>query len=185
MQNSKNNTSKKQNGGLTKVEYDSKGRELTYKQSQFFKDSKVRDEKGNLLTMYHGTPNGNFTIFNDGTYFTANKEYADKYQNPSASSINSGKPLTNPKTYEVYLNIRNPFDITNKKARDIYINKYIKGGNALGINPYETDNYYNNINSVDWTEGEDLREFLKENYPEYDGLILDEGGNPIGWKSRI
>lgn len=134
-------------------------------------------KSGNLLVMYHGTPNGTFNIFKEGSYFTANKEYADVYQTPTASSISFGKKIDNPKTYEVYLDIKNPFDINDKKARDIYINEYIKGGNAIGINPYESDEYYNKIISIDWTEGEDLKEWIQENYPEYDGLILDEGGD--------
>lgn len=156
---------------------DSTGKQLTPEQSEFFKDSKVRDENGNLLVMYHGTPNGDFTVFKDGTYFTANKEYADRYQTPSASSISAGKVASAPKTFEVYLDIKKPFDISDAEARDIYINEYIKGGNAMGINPYLSDAEYDKITSVDWTEGEDLRDFLIEEGYDYDGLILDEGAD--------
>ncbi len=155
---------------------DNQGRELTKEQQEYFKDSKVRDENGNLLVVYHGTPNGDFTVFRDGTYFTDNKEYADTYQHEGASSISTGKVATNPKTFEVYLNIKKPFDINDAEARDIYINEYIKGGNAMGINPYLSDAEYDKIKTIDWTEGEDLREFLIENGYDYDGLILDEGG---------
>ena len=112
---------------------------LTEEQQEYFKDSVVRDENGNLKVMYHGTPNGDYTIFKDGTYFTDNKEYADRYQNPSASSISSGKTASNPKTFEVYLDIKKPFEINKPEARSIYINNYIKGGNAMGINPDLTD----------------------------------------------
>ena len=156
-------------------EVDSQGRKLSEGQIEYFKDSKVRDENGALKVMYHGTPNGDFTVFKDGTYFTENKWYADLYQNPGASSISYGKSVTNPKTYEVYLDIKKPFDISDPEARSIYINDYIKGGNAAGINPYLSDDEYDKINSIDWTEGEDLREFLKENDYDYDGLVLDEG----------
>ena len=154
---------------------DSDGRRLSMKQMEYFKDSKVTDDNGNLKVMYHGTPNGDFTVFKDGTYFTDNKEYADVYQNPGASSISSGKVVSNPKTYEVYLNIKKPFDINDAEARNIYINDYIKGGNAMGINPYLSDAEYSKINSIDWTEGEDLRDFLIDNEYDYDGLVLDEG----------
>lgn len=41
---------------------DSDGNELSKQQQEYFKDSKVRDENGNLLVMYHGTPN-KFTVF--------------------------------------------------------------------------------------------------------------------------
>lgn len=156
---------------------DNQGRQLTKEQQQYSKDSKVRDENGNLLTMYHGTPNGDFTVFKDGTYFTQNKEYADRYQSPSASSISTGKKATAPKTFEVYLNIKKPFDISVPEARDIYINDYIKGGNAMGINPYLTDAEYDKIKTIDWTEGENLRDFLIEEGYDYDGLILDEGAD--------
>ena len=148
---------------------------LTAEQQEFFKDSKVRDENGNLKVMYHGTPNGDFTVFKDGTYFTDNKEYADTYQNPGASSISTGKEAKNPKTFEVYLDIKKPFDINDAEARRIYINDYIKGGNAMGINPYLSDSEYAKIKTIDWTEGEDLRDFLIENEYDYDGLVLDEG----------
>ncbi len=154
---------------------DSDGNQLSEEQQEYFKGSKVRDENGNLKVMYHGTPRGDFTVFRDGTYFTEHKWYADLYQNPGASSINSRKTVTNPKTYEVYLDIKKPFDISDPEARDIYINEYIKGGNAAGINPYLSDAEYAKIKTVDWTEGEDLREFLIDNEYDYDGLVLDEG----------
>ena len=156
---------------------DTTGRELSQEQSEYFKDSKVRDENGNLKVMYHGTPNGDFTVFKDGTYFTDNKEYADRYQNPGASSISTGKTASNPKTFEVYLDIKKPFDLSDPEARRIYIEDYIKGGNAMGINPYLSDAEYAKIETIDWTEGEDLRDFLTENGYGYDGLVLDEGAD--------
>ena len=167
------NTQSKQNVNSM----DNQGRTLSKQQQEYFKDSKVRDENGNLLTMYHGSPNGDFTIFKDGTYFTSRKDYAEGYQNTWASSISTKENNSNPKTYEVYLNIKNPFTIQDKRAKDIYLNEYIKGGNSLYYDPYtDYTNDINNLEEIDWTEGEDLREWLKENHPEYDGLVLDEGG---------
>lgn len=152
---------------------DSDGRELSKAQREYFKDSKVRDEDGNLLVMYHGTPKGDFTVFRDGSYFTQNKRYADGYQNETA-----GRTDLDPKTYEVYLNITKPFDIRNdEEARNIYINDYIKGGNAVGINPYMSDAEYDKINAIDWTEGDDLKDFLIDEEYDYDGLVLDEGAD--------
>ena len=152
---------------------DSDGRELSKAQREYFKDSKVRDEDGNLLVMYHGTPKGDFTVFRDGSYFTQNKRYADGYQNETA-----GRTDLDPKTYEVYLNITKPFDIRNdEEARSIYIDDYIKGGNAVGINPYMSDAEYDKINAIDWTEGDDLKDFLIDEEYDYDGLVLDEGAD--------
>lgn len=156
---------------------DSDGRQLSKEQAEYFKNSKVVDENGNLLVMYHGTPNGDYSVFKSGTYFTANKEYADRYQNPGASSISTGKTASAPKTFAVYLDIKKPFDLNDAEARRIYIEDYIKGGNALGINPYLSDAEYEKITTIDWTEGEDLRDFLVDNGYDYDGLVLDEGAD--------
>lgn len=157
------------------------GNELTPQQEEYFQNSKVRDENGNLMIMYHGTPNGTFDEFKPGSYFTNIKEYADNYQNPYASSISNKSRLANnsPKTYAVYLNITKPFDLNNEETKRIYINEYIKGGWAAGIDPYMPDSWYQeNIKTIDWTEGNNLIEFLEENGYDYDGMVLDEGGVP-------
>ena len=92
---------------------DNLGRTLTEAQLEFFKDSKVRDENGNLLTMYHGTSGGGFTafdpyassigLFGQGSYFTDNKSVAESYTEKGKGN--------NKQVYEVYLNITNPIDM--------------------------------------------------------------------------
>lgn len=157
------------------------GQELSNEQKEFFKDSKIRDENGNLIIMYHGTPNGTFDVFKPYSYFTKDKEYADNYQNPFASSTSNKSKLKNdsPKTYAVYLNIKKPFDLSDPVAKDIYINEYIKGGWAAGIDPYMPDAWYKeNIKNIDWTEGDNLIDFFEENGYDYDGMVLYEGGVP-------
>ena len=42
---------------------DNVGRQLSVEQQEFFAESKVRDENGNLIALYHGTENGGFTVF--------------------------------------------------------------------------------------------------------------------------
>ena len=65
---------------------DSEGNTLTEQQAEYFRDSKVRNENGNLLVVYHGTMTGDFTVFDAsyanvegdmgaGFYFTS--DYAD------------------------------------------------------------------------------------------------------------
>lgn len=156
---------------------DSTGRSVSTELQDRLQFSRVRDESGRLKPMFHGTPNGDIANFKAGTYFTENREYADRYQNPSASSISAGKTASNPKTFEAYLDIRKPFDLSDPEAKRIYIEDYIKGGNAIGINPYLSDAEYAKIESIDWTEGEDLKDFLIENGYDYDGLVLDEGAD--------
>ena len=152
---------------------------LSPEQEAFFKDSKVRDEDGNLMKMYHGSPNGHITEFRPGTYFTKNGKYADRYQNPGASSISlsSSKEINDPKTYEVYINSKNPFTLNDSRAKDIFLNEYVKGGNSFLISPYTDPTEINSLREIDWTEGEDFMEWLRENHPEYDSLYLDEGGD--------
>jgi hypothetical protein len=153
---------------------------LSPEQEAFFKDSKIRDENGNLMKMYHGSPNGHITEFRPGTYFTKDKKYANGYQNPEASyiSLSSFKEVNDPKTYEVYINSKNPFTLNDSRARDIYLNEFVKGGNSLYLDPYSdhTDTI-KSMREIDWMEGEGFREWLRENHPEYDSLYLDEGGD--------
>ena len=150
-----------------KEETDSEGNVLSAQQAEYFKDSKVRDEDGNLKVMYHGTPNGDFTIFRPGTYFTQNSEYASVYQNPGASSLSVKKNVSNPKTYAVYLNIKKPFDTRNPKERKIFMDEYYR---KWGTGAPLADS-----GLPDWTDGMDLQEFIEEMGYDYDGLILDEG----------
>ena len=90
-------------------ERDSNGNTLTKEQTEFFKDSKVRDKDGNLKVVYHGTPNRNVNTFSYdyvgsvggnnhgyGFYFTDNKNDALLY----AQGIGELK--------ESYINITNP-----------------------------------------------------------------------------
>ena len=149
-------------------EVDADGNSLTADQQEFFAESKVRDESGSLLVMYHGTPNAGYTIFNPGTYFTQNKEYADVYQAQGASSLGYKKTATNPDTYKVYLNIKKPFDTRNQTEREIFENDYL-GKWGMGTPLMDSG-------LPDWMDGGDLQEFLEEEGYDYDGLILDEGG---------
>ena len=87
---------------------------LSAEQQEFFKDSVVRDENGNLKVMYHGTSRGGHTMFDPygkakyglfglGSYFTDNKAVAESY-------TKKGKGQ-NPQVYETYLNIKSPMDM--------------------------------------------------------------------------
>lgn len=94
---------------------DSEGNTLTEAQQEYFKDSKVRDKKGNLLVAYHGTEKGGFTVFSNSysgdAYWFADKTTAESYIDTSAMGEKhwSGKGVT--KLYGVYLNAKNPLII--------------------------------------------------------------------------
>ena len=104
LENKKNGKSKAKNN--TKYS-------LSEKQQEYFKDSVVRDENGNLKVMYHGTSKGghtvfdtygsNYGLFGQGSYFTDNKSVAESYTNKGKGN--------NKQVYETYLNITNPIDM--------------------------------------------------------------------------
>lgn len=98
---------------------DSRGRELSEEQQEFFRDSVIRDDRGRLMVMYHGTRNGGFTVFDGGKdyfYFTNNRRYAYTFEGRKANGqlypstradMEAGR--ISPQRYEVYLNVTNPF----------------------------------------------------------------------------
>lgn len=96
-------------------ETDSQGRTLTAAQRAFFKDSMAVDENGHLLTVYHGTRNGNFTVFEhgkgkkndagwlgEGFYFYGDEHEAQMY------ATGGGRVV------EAYLDVKNPYYATNE-----------------------------------------------------------------------
>lgn len=107
------NTKPTENADIRYSLSDSNGRKLSEDQAEYFKDSKVRDENGNLKVMYHGTSNGghtvfdtyggNFGLFGQGAYFTDNKSVAESYTEKGRGN--------NKQVYEAYLNIKNPLDM--------------------------------------------------------------------------
>ena len=106
---------------------DSEGNELTNEQQEYFKDSKVRDEDGNLLVVYHGSYE-DFTVF-DKTKGRANIDIQGMFFSPLELDAEDYGP--NVKAY--YLNITNPADEqTGYKA----LKKY-QGQNEAGIKARE------------------------------------------------
>ena len=124
--------------------------------------SKMVDENGEPLVVYHGTAWEPFAekagdaVFKDESYFTANKNYANRYKKGG-------------EVYGFFLNIRKPFDTRNSKEREIFEKEfYRKWGNGAPLSEHGLP---------DWTDGTDLLEFLQEKGYDYDSLFLDEGGD--------
>jgi len=87
---------------------DSEGKNLTEAQAEFFKDSQVRDENGNLLVVYHGTSNIGFTEFKGrNAYYTTDNPLVAKGYNQHRRDLKS--------LYRGYLNIKNPLIIDANK----------------------------------------------------------------------
>ncbi|OLA84925.1 MAG: hypothetical protein BHW65_05170 [Verrucomicrobia bacterium CAG:312_58_20] len=121
--------------------------------------SKVLDENGEPKVVYHGSPYYGFTIFKNESYFTGQKNYAARYKK---GGNNSG-------IYDVFLDIKNPFDTRSKREREIFEKEfYRKWGNGAPLTERGLP---------DWTDGSDLLEFIEEKGYNYDGIILDEGAD--------
>lgn len=106
---------------------DSNGNKLSSKQRDYFKDSKIRDDDGNLLVVYHGTSE-KFTVF-DRTKSRANMDIQGSFFSPW--DVDAGGYGGNVGAY--YLNIKNPAsESMGYKA----LNKF-QGQNNAGVKARE------------------------------------------------
>ncbi|MBE6587988.1 MAG: hypothetical protein E7647_06200 [Ruminococcaceae bacterium] len=101
---------------------DSEGRRLSPLQMEYFADSVVRDGRGRLLPVYHGSKSAGFTIFSKsddiGYFFARSLRTAETYSGSKqifAPDRNSPE-FEGAANYKVYLNITNPLIIEGKGA---------------------------------------------------------------------
>ena len=118
------------------------------------------ERAGYTNLFYHGAKNGGgFTEFKDWSYFTENKEYAKRYTDRN----------TNGSLYTTYVKLDNPFDtrnVTERKLFDSIRNEY-------GLSEVQ------DTGLPDWTDGYDIADYIDENELDYDGIVLDEGGDLV------
>lgn len=174
---------------------DSEGRKLTVEQEKYFKDSKVRDAKGGLQVVYHGT-NSKFNEFAfskidksnpklKGFWFINNKQNAYQYgDNIKEGYVNITKPLSledkhiNKEQYTKFLEYVFNNDGENKtliQQKDFKEN--ISELYDSIENDYELINYIQSMYNED-SKISRFNEILKEK-TGYDGAIFEDGGNTI------
>lgn len=150
-------------------ETDSEGKKLSDNQREFFKDSKVVDDKGRLLKVYHGT-NAEFTVFNK-RFIGASSGRLDSGTGFYFSKIKSGLLDSGADWYgdyvnEYYLNIKNPFDISNLsgialikkiyssigdiKLDNIYVSEIIKTYNKIVKIPIKSEKVREGLYGTDF-----------------------------------
>ena len=179
-----------------KVKYsltaDTNGNQLSEAQKEYFRDSKVVDESGNLKVMYHGTSSGGHTVFDPwgkgryglfgvGIYFTDSKNIAESY-------TKKGKG-TNPQVYESYLNIKNPMDMDAPADRDAWAKQFPdamfpeSGTNEDFYRAMEE--YFEDEGMVRWEAEESAMDAIWG--MGYDGITHIGGGrvNPDGERHRV
>jgi len=127
-------------------------------------------------TYYHGTSAKYDTKDFRGGYLTTDKNYADVYKNPSASSISYGsagvknKLSGEPRTLEFVLHKNAKiFDYTNPQHRKLLDDYW--GKSSMSYDPV-----VGKSGQLDWTEGENIVEYFDEKGIKFDGIKLDEAG---------
>ena len=147
---------------------DSEGRELSEQQQKYFAGSKVRDNSGQLMVMYHGTTAyGEITKFRKGKrgwlgpgiYLTNRKSYAQRY----ADAMGEG----NGSMYELYANVENPLVVTESSpVREILMAAY-------GRDLYARRAATQSIDAAILTAA-DIRKLMGKGY---DGIVWKYGGS--------
>lgn len=153
------------------LSYDSDGSPLSSKQTDYFKNSKVRDENGSLLVVYHGTPE-KFNIFKSGygglygagMYFTEDVKYAEGY---SKNLTINGKSVDG-RIISAYINLENPLVVENIKELDEVIYKNSR-------TEVQEDGFFYS----EKIENFDFSQWVRKNY---DGIIVN---NPASDQPNI
>lgn len=149
---------------------DTLGNTLTEAQQTYFAKSKLVDEQGNLLRLYHGTENGGFTKFNpkysdDGItlFLTPSRELANTYTTSNenvklpegkkglARLFETGTKKGNGQAgiYEVYANVKNPYimDCDGANWNKLPFHEKIKDATTL-----DTENRFDYKNNILYTK---------------------------------
>lgn len=112
---------------------DNLGNELSQEQIAYFENSKIVNDKDELIVCYHGSPTPNFTEFNPskaksqfGKYKFGNRNvnYFTTDKRSAASYTEFG--YDNGTIFECYINITNPFIVDNKSEEEIKSHLNIK-----------------------------------------------------------
>lgn len=168
---------------------DSEGKRLSEGQREFFKDSKVVDEQGRLLVVYHGSKSI-FTVFDtgriglngsqegQGIYFTDNKDFAEGYSDGKGQLLKG------------YLNIQKPLSdsevtLTRKEVEQI-IRKVDPSGDDLLANYSYDSRYYGTDKHGLWYESA-LKTTLDSvmGYSETDSEIMAELANAGAGSAQV
>lgn len=128
-------------------ETDSDGKTISAEQRKYFSGTKVVDEQGRLLTVYHGSPK-TFTEFSHrfmnthgnahgrGFYFTENMNYAEGYRKDGGQLLKG------------YLDIKNPASETQTTMRKSELVKLVKAICEAEAKDYVSEGSYDNMHDA-------------------------------------
>lgn len=176
--------------GVQFSERDSAGNELSQQQSEFFKNSKVVDDDGNLKVMYRGG-NGGFTVFDRkhskgsnlygrGFYFTDSVSHAAQYGSARAYYLNITSPVSTTETTITRGQMRKFLEAVAANEDDFSFENYGYGSTPSSVlrSVYTSGRSdFAMLYDVDQTAVGDMvasvELFNEVNGTDYDGLILD------------
>ena len=150
---------------------DSDGNDLSTAQQEFFKDSEVRDDDGNLLVVYHAT-DADFNIFQRNKLGKSTLGNASSFDLAATSLVghwfsdhDTSKQLGTKKVIKAYLNITRPYYTSlDGLAEEIggYANDYNKAQERFEVSEFGLTR-------------KSASEFVKHlRWEGYDGLIVDD-----------
>lgn len=171
-----------------KLTHDSEGRELTQEQAEYFKDSKVRDENGNLKVMYRGGTE-DFTVFDRkkssyanhfgrGFYFTDSKSHAGQYGKAKPYYLNITNPLSTTERTITKAQMRKFLEAVAENDEDFSFENYGYGATVDSVlnSVFSGKSDFSMIRDVDETAIGDMvaatELFNQINGSSYDGFIL-------------
>lgn len=112
---------------------DNEGNQLTREQDEFFKDSKIRDNEGNLRRVYHTTKN-DFTVFDKsrkGEATDGPNTFLGFFFAESPDHMEQFPEFQNGKTDAYYLDMKKPMDLTNLSRESFMDIVELTGGDRM------------------------------------------------------
>ena len=136
--------------------------------------SKLVDDSGAPLVMYHGSPDTNFDRFREDQFFTPDMDYARRFLSSATSSSSFyGVRDRKPGIFSVHLRCEKPFDTRDPEHAKILRDRF-SGIHGEGVLTEQ--------GLPDWVEGRDIAAWLREELPGegFDAVIVDEGRDEAG-----
>lgn len=140
----------------------------------WFRNSRLVDETGAPLVMYHGTPDASFERFHDDQFFTPDPDYARRFLSAATSSSSFyGVSDRRPGVFSVLIRAENPFDTRNPAHRALLKERFC-GVHGEGV--------LTELGLPDWVEGRDIALWLREELADqgFDAVLVDEGRDEAG-----
>lgn len=132
----------------------------------YFFASKIIDTKGNPRVVYRGSEEEGLSAFNGAHYFAATIDGASVY-----------KPKNGGYITEVYLNIKNPLDLTSVTFDDEFNLDQVSKLLDINAEYLTSPEFGASAHLWEYFKDEDVCQILKTN--GYDGVISNEDGNEI------